>query len=249
MSTNTGGNCRMNTTLRFQALATDYDGTLATHGKVGDDVISALRRFTSSGRKLIMVTGREVRDLKSVFSHLELFTSVVAENGAVLYDPATERERLLCEGASQQVASLLREREVPIFVGRAVIATYDIHERAVREAIDRTGLPLQTILNKGSVMVLPRGVDKITGLRQALDELGLLAENVVGIGDAENDVVLLRGCGCGVAVANALSAVKSCADLVTRGSHGTGVVEVIEELLANDGLSCHRGVRQFFVPE
>ena len=78
------------------------------------------------------------------------------------------------------------------------------------------GLELQVIFNKGAVMVLPAGVNKATGLARALERSGLSPHNAVGIGDAENDHALLRLCGCGVAVANALPRLKEAADIVTR---------------------------------
>lgn len=60
------------------------------------------------------------------------------------------------------------------------------------------------ILNKRSLMVLPRGVNKASGLRDALDELGIAPEDTVGVGDAENDEAFLALCGYSAAVANAL---------------------------------------------
>jgi hypothetical protein len=59
-----------------------------------------------------------------------------------------------------------------------------------------------------------------SGLTAALDALDLSPINVVGIGDAENDHAFLRLCGCSVAVANALDAVKEAADVVTAGARG-----------------------------
>lgn len=64
--------------------ATDYDGTLATDGHVHDATKDALKRLRTSGRKLILVTGRELDDLQRTFPELDLFDYVVAENGAVL---------------------------------------------------------------------------------------------------------------------------------------------------------------------
>jgi hydroxymethylpyrimidine pyrophosphatase-like HAD family hydrolase len=235
--------------MSYQALATDYDGTLATHGSVDQETIRALIRFAASGRKLIMVTGRELPDLKRVFPEFKLFVRVVAENGALLYDPANNRETLLCGAAREIFVATLRSRGVPVSVGRAIVATVEPHEEAVRQAIEETGISLQVSLNKGSIMVLPAGVNKTTGLRTALNELGISEAAVVGVGDAENDVDFLSACGCGVAVANALPSVKSRAQLVTRGAHGAGVVEVIEQLLANDRLPCGGGVREFLVSE
>ena len=48
-------------------------------------------------------------------------------------------------------------------------------------------------------------------------------------------------CECSVAVANALPALKEAADLVTRGDHGAGVAELIDELLRDDLASRHHG--------
>jgi len=101
--------------------------------------------------------------------------------------------------------------------------------------IGELGLDLQVILNKGAVMVLPASVNKATGLRAALDELGLSPQAVVGIGDAENDEAFLAMSGCGVAVANALDSVKAQADHVTSGEDGAGVREVIDSLISDDG--------------
>jgi hypothetical protein len=104
----------------------------------------------------------------------------------------------------------------------------------VLEVIRELGLELQVIFNKNAVMVLPSGVNKATGLKAALKELHLSPHNAVGVGDAENDHVFLKACECSVAVANALPALKERADLVTAGSHGAGVEELIAKLLADD---------------
>src|ERR1700722_2848136 len=73
--------------MRYLAMASDYDGTLAHDGVVDDQTIRAIERLIHSGRKLILVTGRELPDLQSVFPRLDLCERVVAENGAVLYIP------------------------------------------------------------------------------------------------------------------------------------------------------------------
>jgi len=218
--------------MRYLALATDYDGTLATDGVVDQPTLRALERFLASGRKLIMVTGRHLPDLKSACPHLELFSRIVAENGAVLYDPASKRERLLAETPPQPFLDELRSRGVPISIGSVVVATLRPYESTVLEVIREQGLKLSVIFNKDAVMVLPFGVDKSTGLTRALSDLGLPAEATIGMGDAENDLAFLELCGLSVAVANALEMVKEQVDLVTRASHGAGVAELIERVLA-----------------
>src|SRR5262245_47171948 len=198
--------------MRYLALACDYDGTIAQHGRVDADTLAALKRLRASGRELILVSGRELEDLQSVFPHLDLFRIAVLENGALLYHPATKEEKTLAQRPPDCFLDALRRRNVqPLGVGRAIVATWLPHEAALLEAIHECHLELQIIFNKDAVMVLPAGVNKATGLVTALTELGLSPHNVVGVGDAENDHAFLTLCECGAAVANALEAVKQTA--------------------------------------
>lgn len=221
--------------MRYLALATDYDGTLATDGQVDKETLAALERLQESGRKLIMVTGRHLDDLLNVFPQLDLFDQVVVENGALLYQPATREEKPLGEPPSEAFIKTLQERGVdPLSVGRVIVATWHPHEDTVLEVIRELGLERQIILNKGAVMVLPSGVNKASGLAAALEEMGLSSHNVVGVGDAENDHAFLSFCAVGVAVANALPMLKERADFVTKGNRGAGVVELIDQIIASD---------------
>jgi HAD superfamily hydrolase (TIGR01484 family) len=228
--------------MRYLALCCDYDGTIAHHGRVDEPTLAALKRLRESGRKLVLVTGRELDDLQKVFPHIDLFARIVAENGALIYRPETREERPLDEAPPQSFVDKLIERGVgPISVGRVIVATWEPHEKTVLQTIHDCGLELQVIFNKGAVMVLPAGVNKATGLRAALAELNLSAHNAVAVGDAENDHAFFKICECAVAVANALPAVKEKADIVTFGDHGAGVTELIEEMLADDLVSRENG--------
>ncbi len=221
--------------MRYHALACDYDGTIAHHGRVDDETIAALSRLRETGRRLILVTGRELKDVLAVCPRVGLFDRVVAENGAVVYCPATREEKLLGEPPPEPFVRALREREVsPLAVGRVIVATWKPHETTVLEVIRDLGLELHVTFNKDAVMVLPAGLSKATGLAEALRELGLSAHNVVGVGDGENDHAFLRLCECRIAVANAVPMLKDGADLVTRRDEGAGVRELIERLLASD---------------
>ncbi|MDX8539667.1 HAD-IIB family hydrolase [Mesorhizobium abyssinicae] len=219
----------------FIALATDYDGTLAHDGIVTRKTLSALEQLKKTGRKLILVTGRELPDLKRVFPELALFDKVVAENGALVYTPASEEERTISPSPSADLVAGLKKRGVkPLSVGRSIVATWEPHQATVLDVIKKLGLELEIIFNKGAVMILPSGINKATGLAAALGDLRLSPRNTVGVGDAENDHAFLQACGCSVAVDNALPAVKNTADLVTRGARGKGVEELIGKLIKHD---------------
>lgn len=221
--------------MRYFALATDYDGTLAKDGSVDEDTIKYLEMMKNSGRKLLLVTGRELPELLEVFPYAGLFDLVVAENGALLYNPATKAERLLTETPNEEFVRLIRSKNIPrISVGRAIIATWKPYETIVLEAIRDMGLELQVIFNKDAVMILPSGVNKATGLDMALKELQLSPHNVAAIGDAENDHAFLSLCEMSAAVSNALPMLKERADYTCTKSHGAGVSEFIQLIIEND---------------
>lgn len=221
--------------MRYLALCCDYDGTLAHHGRVDEATIAALERARESGRRLVMVTGRELDDLQRVFERFDLFDYIVAENGALLYCPESREETPLADLPPAAFIDALRSRGVdPLSVGRVIVATWEPLDKIVFETIRAHGLDLQVIFNKGAVMVLPSGVNKATGLKAALAKMNLSPHNAVGVGDAENDHAFLSLCECSAAVANALPAVKDTADIVTGADHGAGVAQLIDELIAND---------------
>jgi HAD superfamily hydrolase (TIGR01484 family) len=221
--------------VRYQALAADYDGTLAHHGLIDDLTWSSLKQLRDSGRKLIMVTGRELDELLGLLPHPEMFDRIVAENGAVLYCPANKQVKLLAEPPPPEFGDELKRRGAErVAVGRVIVATWEPHQDTVLKVIHDMALELQVIFNKGAVMVLPTGVNKATGLDEALHDLGLSRHNVVAVGDAENDHALLVRAELGVAVANALPALKRHAGLVVTADHGAGVSQIIDRMLAND---------------
>jgi hydroxymethylpyrimidine pyrophosphatase-like HAD family hydrolase len=220
--------------MRYHVLATDYDGTLADDGTVNAQTVQALRRFQASGRVLVLVTGRELAELKLCFSELTLFEYVVTENGATLYQPVTQVEETLAPPPPEPFVELLIKRGVPLAVGRTIVATVQPYENVVFQTIRDLGLELQVIFNKGAVMVLPSAVNKATGLMIALKRLMIPPSEVVAIGDGENDHSLLGAVGLGIAVRNAVPLLRESAALVTDQPASRGVIEVIDRLLANE---------------
>jgi hydroxymethylpyrimidine pyrophosphatase-like HAD family hydrolase len=221
--------------MNFLALVTDYDGTLAYDGAVRESTIAALETLCTSGRKLVLVTGRQLEELLATFSRTDLFEWVVAENGALLYCPKTREIRLLAEEVPPELPAALRERGIQNFgVGRSIVATWLPNECTVLGVLRDLGLDRQIIFNKDAVMVLPTGVNKASGLTSALGEMKISHHNAVAVGDAENDLPMLAQCQCGVAVDNALDSVKAKADLVMTADHGAGVEELIQLLLSDD---------------
>jgi hydroxymethylpyrimidine pyrophosphatase-like HAD family hydrolase len=221
--------------MRYHLLATDYDGTIASDGKVTAETVAALKDVLATGRRLVLVTGRELDDLMSLFPDLSIFERVVAENGALLYRPATKERRRLAEPPPPALLTALRARGVaPLSSGEVIVATREPHETAVLETIRELGLEMQVIFNKGAVMILPAGVNKATGLTTALEELKISPHNVVGVGDAENDHSFLKLCERSAAVGGALPAIRDTADILLSADDGAGARELAASLVADD---------------
>jgi hydroxymethylpyrimidine pyrophosphatase-like HAD family hydrolase len=221
--------------MRFAAVAVDYDGTLATDGVVQPSTVEALERCAASGRKLILVTGRILGDLLPILPADRLWSRIVAENGAVLYRPATRERLLLGDPVPSRLVEALKRKSVkPLQIGESIIATVKPHEMSVLEAIRDLGLEHHVIFNRESVMVLPPGVTKASGLKAALHELQLSAHNTVGIGDSENDHALFQTSELSVAVNNAIPTLREAADLVTDDANGAGVAHLLTSLVADD---------------
>ena len=220
--------------MRYIALAVDFDGTIAHDGHCPPHVVDGLKRVRETGRRLLLVTGRELPELLSIFPEVGIFDRVVVENGALLYRPASGEKEELGDPPPSAMVEMLKARGVPLSVGQSIVATVEPHETAVLEVIRELGLERQVIFNKGAVMILPAGVNKATGLAVALKELGLSARNVVACGDGENDHALLDSSEYSAAVANAIPSLKDRADRVTAQKRGDGVLEVVADLIAHD---------------
>jgi len=76
-----------------------------------------------------------------------------------------------------------------------------------------------------------REAEKHIALARVCGRLGVPTADVVAFGDDYNDIEMLRECGTGVAVANAIDEVKAVADYVCDSNDNDGVARWIEENL------------------
>jgi HAD superfamily hydrolase (TIGR01484 family) len=223
--------------MRYVVLAAGFDGTLARDGRCDERCIDALRELSATGRKLILVTGRELRRLLEIFPEARLFDYIVAENGAVLHRTATRQSEILGQAPPEILLQELRRRQVtPLGVGSSIISTKAEYFETVQEALRKLKLHLDydLVRNDDSLLVLPPGIDKASGMNEALRELGVSRHNLVAIGDAENDLPMLACAEHAVVVNNAADAIKQSADRVTEGNDCEGFLELTRDLVATD---------------
>ena len=216
--------------MRYLALFTDYDGVIASDGRASSEALSAIKRLRLSGRRAILITGRRLESLRESCPDLSMFDYVVAENGAIVYEPRTREETFLAKPPPPEFVERLRELGAePLEVGQVIVSTWAPHEISVLRVIQETGLELYMIFNRAAVMVLPAGVNKATGMDFVLRKLGLSRHEVIAVGDAENDCSFLERSECSATVANAVPSIRKLVDIVTKGENGAGLTELIDE--------------------
>ncbi|MCM5558393.1 HAD family hydrolase [Pleomorphomonas sp. JP5] len=200
-------------------LAVDYDGTIAEHGRVSAVTEATLRALREANFRMILVSGRRLQNILPICNVLDLFDRLILENGAVSYCPKTGTDHLIAPAVNERFLAEL-ERDLPgapLFIGRSMVATSARNADSVEMLIQSGGYDLYTVGCGGRVLVLPRGVSKGSGLSHALADLGLGRDQVVAVGDEENDIDLIAGCALSAAVGNASPQLKAAADIVLPG--------------------------------
>lgn len=98
--------------------------------------------------------------------------------------------------------------------------------RIPQEAYDR-----YTIMKSSPyyLEILSKTVNKGAGVKALADRLGLAREDVMAIGDQENDLAMLEFAGTGVAMENGIDAVKAVAQFVTKANSEDGVAWAINK--------------------
>ena len=210
----------------FHAIAVDYDGTIAEHGRVDEAALAAISRMRQEGRHVVIVTGRILSELREVFPSVDAAVDlIVAENGAVIARAGVDRA--LVAPVPRQLDAALSANGVTFRRGQVLLACSGDHESIVLGQVRRLGLECQLVRNRGELMILPPGTSKGVGLFEGLGDLGVSRHNTIAVGDAENDHSLLDVAEVGVAVANAVDALKDHADLVLTLPDGQGISELL----------------------
>jgi hypothetical protein len=217
----------------FKAIAIDFDGTLTEGGRPEQHVLASLAEARDAGMALLLVTGRVVSDLLHVFPDAEQwFDVIVAENGAVIRRGGVSNA--LTEPVPLELDGPLVERGVFFQRGQVLLACSSDDELLVLEQVRRLEADCQLIRNRGALMVLPSGVSKGSGLLEALEEIGVSYHSTIGIGDAENDLALLRHCELAVAVGNAVDSLRRAADTALEANAGDAVADFLRNRILTD---------------
>ncbi|MCJ8281350.1 MAG: Cof-type HAD-IIB family hydrolase [Rivularia sp. ALOHA_DT_140] len=216
---------------QLKMLATDYDDTIATKGRMTDNVEKALLEAKQAGYLISLVTGRGFDDLLRICSQIKLFDLVIVENGSIIYLPSQEKVEFLARNPPIEFIAQLMEHRIPFYQNTIMATVRRKFVERVNGLIDEFKFPLHIISHKDYGLILPSGINKAKGLEKALLNFDITSNQVIAVGDAENDLDFLDYCGFKVAVGNAEEVVKAKADWIATHERGEGVAEFIREYL------------------
>ena len=177
--------------MRFAALATDFDGTIAHEGVVEPSTVEALRRAKAAGLQLLLVTGRELASLFNTFAETAVFDLIVAENGAVLYRPDSGKVEQLAAPPPPALIEALTKENVPFSVGHSIVATVEAYGPQLYGAIRALDLAWEVIPNKDALMALPTATASPHTRSSALPSLKRLAHVVTTNDNGQGTIELI----------------------------------------------------------
>ena len=217
--------------MHISVIATDFDGTISQGDRLAPEVMHVLHRWRERGQFTVLVSGRPFEFLHDLQKHEPVFDLIVAENGAVLYNPRDDEMSLPFGEVPGDLIDMLVKLGVPLWRGVAIAGTTMPYDDAVWVASRELGLAVHVETNRNEVMLLPPGANKGAGLLNVLKSEGLSTRNVLAFGDAENDHSLFEAVEVGVAVANATASLKALADYITPEIGPVGVASFVERYL------------------
>lgn len=225
----------------IKVFAVDIDGTLTENGGgiIHLAALAKLRQLEKLGYNVVYVTGRSSIEAYVLAVFGGTTRIAIGENGGAITVAPQDHRLLASRDRCLEGYEILRKsidgvQQKPVFPRMTevvLLRTFDLKEG--QKILDENGLALYLSDSKYAFHINEKGVDKATGLQEALKMLKADPEEAVAIGDSETDVPMYGICGHSIALAHAEDHVKKKADHVTAGREGTGLVEAIDHVALN----------------
>jgi len=212
-----------------KAVAVDVDGTLTGGGReVSLEAVAALREVEHGGVHVMLASGNVLPIAFGLSQYLGFKGPVVAENGGIVY--CNQKVWVLGDHAKPKEAYeyLMSKMDAPrLFTDQwrqtEVGLKGEVDYPRIKELLKGMGVDVQT--TGFAVHIMREGMNKFQGVKKACDILGIGVEEVAAFGDSDNDEMMVRECGFGIAVGNALEETKRAASYVAKAEDGQGIIE------------------------
>lgn len=163
--------------MKLRVLALDVDGMIAVDARFDDDLAAAIRDVRCGGVMTVLVSGRMLADIQALHPAPDLFDAIVAESGAVVQMANAASPSVLARGPDAALVAELERRNVPHRSGLCMIEADTAATPDVLAALFALGSPHGITFERGKLTVLPHGVNKASGLSEAVWRLGASLHN------------------------------------------------------------------------
>ncbi len=234
--------------MNVTAIASDLDGTLTNRvGILNLDALKKIRILEKNNIPVIIVSGQNIHSARTLSYYMGASTLTVAENGGVISywffkpiilgsrKPAEEALETLKKKFGDKIKTTsnveLRLRDITLQ------KRFNINEARVYLKGKHDDVKL---MDSGYVYhILDKTISKGAGLREAIklynNQKNIInpidIDGVISIGDANNDLDLLKSTKYGIALRHAPTKLKEVANYVTNKRYGKGFVEAIDHII------------------
>lgn len=245
----------------YRLLVTDLDGSIIDDSeKISLKNIEAVKILRKNNIDITIATGRRWASIRTIVSPLNISLPVILYNGAGVYDPVTNCFlfiKYLSENAISTVLRILkpfyREVNIGIYYKEMLIENKEALElmkynknniikiflegeiNLLNELSERMKdyMNLFTIVFSSTryLEVLPQDTSKGRALKRLIDILGVKEEEVIALGDYDNDEDLLKISGLSITFKNASEKVKSVANHIISVSPLESIYEIVTNIL------------------
>ena len=231
--------------MAIEAIAVDIDGTITDDTrKICISAIEALRKAEKAGIPTIIVTGNVVNYAYATEVLIGCSGGIVCENGGVVFKEGENNnavETLVERDFVTSAESHLKEKLGEKFnIHASHDNMYRLTETVFYKTLKREELEdalkdfkyldeLEIYDSGFALHVTDKRVNKGTSLRYLCERNGINMENVMAIGDSQNDEDFLKEAGYKIAVGNAEDKLKEISTYTCEKKYGDGVAEAIEK--------------------
>jgi Cof subfamily protein (haloacid dehalogenase superfamily) len=181
--------------------------------------------------KMISLT----RDM-DLFCHLFSRDTIYTEKLVNISNGYTQWNKLMAKDDQVKIKLLesfdhmTSEERKEIF--KAVVVDEDADKlQKIREEIEKTGMVSVSQSMMDNLEVMNKEVSKGNAVKKLAERYGIKQEEIIAIGDNENDISMIDYAGLGVAMGNAVPCLKDRADYITADYMEDGVAQVVESFI------------------
>lgn len=221
----------------LKALLTDIDGTITDSSRrINTAAVEAIRSLLDQGVEVVLASGNTSCFMDALCKMIGTQGTFIAENGGVFRVGYTgtlhiKGDQGICRKALEKVQDYYRSRGKELvlfspayrFADLAFARTVPVEE--VKQILRDE--PVNVLDTGYAIHLQSLGIDKGTALEALAREMGLIPSDFLAIGDALNDIQMLKKAGIGVTVANAHPDTKAVVEFVSEKEYGMGFVEAI----------------------